>query len=115
MTKYTSATTSNADKVIDALTEVQKELNKVQPYACNNCGSGNYEVRTPLGGHKIKVCTNCGSKLFSATTSHHQLLGAQYTHDQGSSRGPTKTNNKPDQSDSDKLQHSFRTKGKSRD
>ena len=108
--KYTSASTSNADKVIDALEEVQQEKQK-PAYQCNECGGLHYTVRSPLGGPKIKICTNCGSKSYTGRASMAPLLPENLTHGQGTSRGPTKRiyKQKPD-----KHQPTFRSKGRKR-
>jgi len=108
--KYTSAKTSEADKVIDALSEVTPRSNK-PAYVCNKCGSTDYEARSPLGGPKIKVCVKCGSKLFSASANIMPLINAKNPHGQGSTRGPTKSAYKPK---GDKHQPKYRNKGKRR-
>ena len=109
--KYTSASTSNADKVIDALTEVRNAEKAYTGYVCSNCGSKNYSVRSPLGGPKIKVCNQCNSKSFTGSHNIAPLLNAKHPHDQGSARGPVHSEFKPKP---DKHQPKYRSKGKKR-
>lgn len=107
--KYTAASTSKADKVIDALNEVQQELSK-PAYQCNDCGSAHYTVRSPLGGYKIKVCAECGSKSYSSRANMAPLINST-TNTQGATRGPVK---KQFKSAPDKHQPTYRHKGKKR-
>ena len=108
--KYTAASVSNADKVIDALQEVRAA--EVKPsYCCADCGSTAFTVRSPLGGHKIKVCANCGSKLYAARANINPLMPSNINHDQGTGRGPTKQPIKPKPT---KNQPTYRNKGKKR-
>ena len=108
--KYTAASTSNADKIIDALDEVRSET-KTPSYVCNNCNSTEYIVRSPLGGYKIKICARCKSKSYSSRANIAPLLAANKPHDQGTARGPIKTEAKPK---TDKHQPTYRHKGKKR-
>lgn len=109
--KHTSASTSNADKVIDALTEVRKEQTAYSGYVCSNCGSKNYSVRSPVGGPKIKVCGECNSKSFTGGHNIAPLLASKNPHNQGSTRGPIRSQPKPK---ADKHQPTYRSKGKKR-
>lgn len=109
--KYTAASTSNADKVIDALTEARAEANSTPTYSCAVCANTDYIARAPLGGSKIKVCTRCGSKKFSTNTSVVQLVASKNPHKQGTSKGPVKrAYAKPE----DNHTPTYRQKGKKR-
>mgnify|MGYP001052366286 CR=1 FL=1 len=108
--KYTAASTSEADKVIDALNEVREEQKPVS-YSCKNCGCTSYSVRSPLGGPKIKVCDNCNQKWYAARGNLAPLMPQNLNHKQGSTKGPIKSRPKPKPA---KHQPTYRSKGKKR-
>ena len=107
--RKTSAQTSNADRVIDAIEEVRESERPRKGYVCDKCGNTSYEVRSPLGGPKIYVCTACGHKSYKGAYSVSPLLPENTNHKQGVARGPIKSAVKPKR---DKHIPSFRNKGK---
>ena len=114
--KKNAAQTSNADKVIDAISEVRNKEKK-PGYACNSCGSGSFTPRRALGGPLIRVCNACGSKDVGARGRGLSFLSDKnLNHGQGKGRGPTaKTLSKQTSVKKDKFQPTYRKKGKSRE
>ena len=108
----TAASISNADKVLDALGEVERPARA--KYACLDCGSTRHTTRRALGGPLIRVCLDCGSKQVTGSgRGMHPLINAG--HNQGTGRGPVATSLNKTKKHKPSNQPSFRGKGKKRE
>ena len=106
-----AAHTSNADRVIDAVSEVDRK--KPNSYVCNNCGSESFTARKPLGEPLIRICNSCGSKSFKGRFSMAPTLPENVHHKQGFGRGPAVSSlSKQTTRKNDKHTPTYRSKGK---
>lgn len=110
--KNHTAATSQADKVLDAVSQVRKDQKEASLYGCIKCGSESYTPRRSLGGPLIKICNSCGYKNEIGTgRGYLPLIETNLLHEQGDLKGPTKKDPTPEQ---DKHQPTYRTKGQGR-
>lgn len=106
------ASTSQADKVLQAVSQVRKELKEASLGGCLECGSRDYTPRRALGGPLIKICNNCGYKNEGDRgRGSFPLTQSALKHDQGDAKGPTRSEPKPKK---DKHQPTYRSKGRSK-
>lgn len=109
-----AAKTSNADRVLEAVSEVRAEPKKPL-FVCTNCEGTSFTTRKPLGGPLIRICSSCGAKSFKPAKSMAALMPENLNHGQGTGRGPTaSTLDRQSPPKPDKHQPEFRSKGKGR-
>lgn len=108
----TAASRSNADKVLDAIGEVERP--KKAKYECLDCGGTRNTTRRALGGPLIRVCLDCGSKQFSGSgRGMHPIIDPG--HSQGQGRGPIAGSLNKTVKHKPSNQPSYRSKGKKRE
>lgn len=106
-----AAHTSKADRVLDALQEVRQEPSAPK-YQCQKCGCTSYNTRKPLGGPLIMFCAQCGSRTMKGAQCTTALLPENLNHNQGDSRGPTRSSFSTSSAKPDKHEPAYRHKGK---
>ena len=106
----TTMNKTKVDAVIDAISSIEPDAPQT---GCQKCGGSRFTQRRPLGGPLIKICSQCGEKIYIGGFRSIQFIEAKKPHTQGTGRGPTYSPRTPPKK-VDKHQPVYRKKGKSK-